>query len=37
MDNAVKYSPDAKTIWVRLQHTGAGVEIVVRDNGLGIP
>jgi hypothetical protein len=37
MDNAVKYSPDAKTIWVRLQHSGASIEIVVRDNGLGIP
>jgi signal transduction histidine kinase len=37
MDNAVKYSPDVKTIWVRVQRAGAGVEILVRDNGLGIP
>ena len=37
MDNAVKYSPDEKAIWVRLQHTTTGVEIAVRDNGLGIP
>lgn len=37
MDNAVKYSPEVKTIWVRLQQAGAGVEITVRDNGLGIP
>ena len=37
MDNAVKYSPDEKTIWVRLQRATEGVEITVRDNGLGIP
>ncbi len=37
MDNAVKYSPDVKTIWVRLRRTDAGVELAVRDEGLGVP
>jgi signal transduction histidine kinase len=37
MDNAVKYSPDAKTIWVRLRADASGVTLDVRDEGLGIP
>ncbi len=37
MDNAVKYSPDVKTIWVRVRQSDAGVELTVRDEGLGVP
>jgi len=37
MDNAVKYSPDVKTIWVRLRQSDAGVDLTVRDEGLGVP
>jgi signal transduction histidine kinase len=37
LDNAVKYSPDGRAIGVSLQPSPAGVEIAVRDHGLGIP
>ncbi|MBL8293636.1 MAG: HAMP domain-containing histidine kinase [Bryobacterales bacterium] len=37
LDNAVKYSPDRRTIWVELVQTGPQVVIRVRDQGLGIP
>jgi signal transduction histidine kinase len=37
MDNAVKYSPDARTVWVRLRAADRRVHIDVRDEGLGIP
>ncbi len=37
LSNAVKYSPDADRIQVSGGLTDAGVEIVVRDFGLGIP
>ena len=37
MDNAVKYSPDARTIWLRLRAASRRVHIDVRDEGLGIP
>jgi signal transduction histidine kinase len=37
LDNAVKYSPDCKTVWVELQHAADHALIVVRDRGLGIP
>jgi signal transduction histidine kinase len=36
-ENAVKYSPDCDTVWVRLAKNGPHVEIAVRDNGVGIP
>jgi len=37
IDNAVKYSPDCRTVWVAVeQHEGA-TAITVRDQGLGIP
>jgi signal transduction histidine kinase len=37
LDNAVKYSPDCRTIWVDLQREAGRVSITVRDQGLGIP
>ena len=37
LDNAVKYSPECKTIWVEVQRHEAGVAIRVQDHGLGIP
>lgn len=36
LDNAVKYSPDTKTIWVDVGRRGADVAVQVRDRGLGI-
>jgi len=36
MDNAVKYSPDSKTIWVGLEMKDNRLELSVRDKGLGI-
>jgi signal transduction histidine kinase len=37
LDNAVKYSPECRTVWVALESHEAAVAIVVRDRGLGIP
>jgi signal transduction histidine kinase len=37
LDNAVKYSPDCRTVWVDLTRHNDDVSIVVRDQGLGIP
>jgi signal transduction histidine kinase len=37
LDNAVKYSPDCRTVWVDLTRDNDDVSIVVRDQGLGIP
>jgi signal transduction histidine kinase len=37
LDNAVKYSPEARTVWVTVGREGALVMIRVRDAGLGIP
>ena len=36
LDNAVKYSPDCKTVEIEVRCTGAWVAIHVRDHGLGI-
>jgi len=36
LDNAVKYSPECKTIWVDAEHPHGQVAIRVRDHGLGI-
>jgi signal transduction histidine kinase len=36
LDNAVKYSPECKTVWLEAQATGAWLTIRVRDRGLGI-
>ena len=37
VDNAVKYSPDCKTVWVTVAHDRERVAITVRDQGIGIP
>ncbi len=37
LDNAVKYSPDCRTVWVALERQHERVSIHVRDRGLGIP
>ncbi len=37
LDNAVKYSPECKTIWIEVEREGTGLEIRVRDRGVGIP
>lgn len=37
LDNAVKYSPECRTVWVDMTHDADHVSIVVRDQGLGIP
>jgi signal transduction histidine kinase len=36
LDNAVKYSPESKTIWVEAVREGGQVAIRVRDEGVGI-
>jgi len=36
MDHAVRYSPDGGTITVSSQKTGGGVEVVVKDQGVGV-
>ncbi len=37
LDNAVKYSPDCRTIWVEMARNGDCLAIHVRDRGMGIP
>ncbi len=37
LDNAVKYSPESKTIWVDVSEAGQRLMVRVRDRGLGIP
>lgn len=37
LDNAVKYSPNSKTIWVEGAASNGSVTIRVRDRGIGIP
>jgi signal transduction histidine kinase len=37
LDNAVKYSPECRTVWVDLERDQNRVVIGVRDRGLGIP
>lgn len=36
LDNAVKYSPECKTVWLEAEVTGSWLAIRVRDHGLGI-
>jgi signal transduction histidine kinase len=36
LDNAVKYSPAAKTVWLDVQTEDGGIAISVRDQGTGI-
>jgi signal transduction histidine kinase len=37
LDNAVKYSPENRTVWVDMSNGGNRVIVRVRDQGLGIP
>jgi signal transduction histidine kinase len=37
MDNAVKYSPDCRTVWVSAEQDAQRLAVRVRDQGLGIP
>jgi signal transduction histidine kinase len=37
LDNAVKYSPDCRTVWVDVTRRADRFSIAVRDRGLGIP
>src|SRR4030095_7688534 len=37
LDNAVKYSPECRTVWVDVERRENRVSIAVRDQGLGIP
>jgi signal transduction histidine kinase len=37
LDNAVKYSPECRTVWVEVERTGSRLAIRVRDRGLGVP
>jgi two-component system phosphate regulon sensor histidine kinase PhoR len=37
LDNAVKYSGDARTVWVSVKSLPEGTAISVRDEGVGIP
>jgi signal transduction histidine kinase len=38
LDNALKYSPPGRTVWVRVAEGAEGmVQVQVRDEGLGIP
>jgi signal transduction histidine kinase len=37
LDNAVKYSADARTAWVDVDRSANQVTIAVRDQGIGIP
>lgn len=37
MNNAIKYSPDGGTIWVKIEDSHSHIQFSVRDQGLGIP
>jgi signal transduction histidine kinase len=37
LDNAVKYSPDARTVWIEAASTPQAIAIRVSDRGLGVP
>jgi signal transduction histidine kinase len=37
LDNAVKYSPENRTVWVDLSDAGKRLMVRVRDRGIGIP
>jgi signal transduction histidine kinase len=37
LDNAVKYSPENRTVWVEVAPQGDRFAIAVRDHGMGIP
>jgi signal transduction histidine kinase len=37
LENAVKYSPEARTVWVETEREGRFAVLRVRDQGIGIP
>ena len=37
LDNAVKYSPGCRTVWVDFEHDEDRVRVAIRDRGIGIP
>jgi len=37
LDNAVKYSPECRTVWVEIGGQNGSVTVTVRDQGIGIP
>jgi signal transduction histidine kinase len=37
LDNAVKYSPDRRTVEAAVERRGADVRIAIQDHGIGIP
>jgi len=37
LDNAMKYSPECRTVWLDLSREAGRIAITVRDQGLGIP
>jgi two-component system phosphate regulon sensor histidine kinase PhoR len=37
LDNACKYSPQSKTVWLEAEAVSGGVRVHVRDRGVGIP
>jgi signal transduction histidine kinase len=37
LDNAVKYSPEYRTVWVEVERNEDRISIAVSDRGLGIP
>jgi signal transduction histidine kinase len=37
LDNAIKYSPECRTVWVEIAREAGRVAITVRDRGIGIP
>jgi len=37
LDNAVKYSPDCRTVWVNVERNAGRLLVRVRDQGIGIP
>jgi signal transduction histidine kinase len=37
LDNAVKYSPDSRVVWIDVTSDGTTLAIAVRDRGMGIP
>ena len=37
LDNAVKYSPECRTVWVEMSRQSDQISIEVEDQGIGIP
>jgi signal transduction histidine kinase len=37
LSNAIKYTPEGGQVWIETDVRNGGVEVVVKDNGIGIP